>query len=120
MRHNVMSGSPDTEWTRIMMTSTSLMRSTFAFWTLMAETQVVMTLRILGMAGVIPVRADENARMVSEKGPAFARAIMAGSAAALRGASPDRVAMAAMRPLGRKTRANVKRLTKSSIGGSIR
>ncbi len=94
------------------MMTTSFLRSTMAFWTLMAETQTVMTLRIMGMAGLWPVHPDENERMVSEKGPAFARAMVAGSLAAMRGASPDRVAMAAMRPLGRKTRANVKRLTR--------
>jgi hypothetical protein len=94
------------------MMTTNFLRSTMAFWALMAETQTVMALRLMGIAGLWPVHSDENERMVAEKGPAFARAMLAGSMAAMRGASPDRVAIAAMRPLGRKTRANVKRLTR--------
>jgi len=91
----------------------NIMRSTFAFWTLMAEANTVVALRVLGMAGVLPADGAENERMFAEKGPAFAAAMIAGSRAAMKGQSLDRVALATMRPLGRKTRANVKRLSTS-------
>jgi len=41
---------------------------------LMIDTQAVMTLRLLGMAGALPQTRGENARMVNEKGPAMAKA----------------------------------------------
>lgn len=90
----------------------NLMRTSLAFWTLIAEANTVITLRVLGMAGILPAHHTENERMAAEKGPTFAAAMVAGTRAAMSGHSVDRVALAAMRPLRRKTRANVKRLSK--------
>ncbi len=86
--------------------------SLFAFWTMMAEAQTVIALRTMGMVGVLPAAARENHTMIAEKGPAFAKAAIAASTAALAGKSPDEIVHAAIRPIGRQTRANVKRLTK--------
>jgi len=71
-----------------------------------------MALTLLGMAGVLPADRVENGRMIADKGPAFSAAMMAGGRAAKKGQTPDRVALAMVRPLGRKTHANVKRLSK--------
>lgn len=90
----------------------NLMRSTFAFWTLIAEANTVISLRVLGIAGILPAHHTENKRMAAEKAPAFAEAMVAGARAAMQGQSPERVALATMRPLRRRTRANVKRLSK--------
>jgi hypothetical protein len=87
-------------------------KSTLAFWTMMTQAQTVIAIRMLGMAGVLPAHARENHTMLVEKGPAFAEAAIAAGAAVLAGKSPDEIAQAAIRPIGRRTRANVKRLTK--------
>ncbi|MGR3485777.1 MAG: antifreeze protein [Paracoccaceae bacterium] len=82
----------------------------FALWRLGAEAQTVIGLRMLGMAGLWPVTASENARMISEKGPAFVAAWGKATQAALAGKRPDQIALAAARPLRRRTGANAKRL----------
>ena len=82
------------------------------FVTLMLETQAVMTLRILGMAGALPQRQGENTRMFEEKGPAMFSAYTAATKAAMAGQSPDRIFEAAMKPVSKKVRANRKRLMK--------
>lgn len=87
-------------------------RSTFALWRVMAEAQVVIGLRVLGMWGVLPASKRETHTMSAEKAPAFARAALAAGTAAAQGKSPDAVLQAAIRPIRRRTSANVKRLTK--------
>jgi len=79
---------------------------------LMLETQTVMALRIMGMSGTIPAQRGENARMVTEKGPALIKAYAAGAKAVMAGKQPDQIFSAAMAPLSRKVRANRKRLMK--------
>ena len=87
-------------------------RSAFALWRVMAEAQMVISLRVMGMWGVLPASRRENHSMTAEKAPAFAKAAMAAGTAAALGKSPDDVLQAAIRPLRRRTSANVKRLTK--------
>jgi hypothetical protein len=77
---------------------------------LVLETQAVMTMRLLGMAGAWSVLPSENNRMVSEKAPAFASAAQAATRAAMAGAPPLAVADAWARPLRRRTGANARRL----------
>ena len=89
-----------------------MMELGWAWSRLMAETQTVMTLRLMGMAGVWPVAPGENNRMIFEKAPAFARAQLAMTRAALSGARPDQIIAAGLKPLGRKTGANSRRLLK--------
>ena len=91
-------------------------RSTLAFWSMMAEAQTVIALRTLGMMGVLPASPRENHTMMAEKGPAFAESAMAAGAAAMAGKTPDQIAQAAIRPIARRTGANVKRLTKPKRG----
>ncbi|MBW4961320.1 antifreeze protein [Sulfitobacter sp. CW3] len=82
------------------------------FASLLFDTQAVMTLRILGMAGLLPHASGENSRMVKEKGPAMAQAYKSATKAAMAGGSPDQIMTAAMEPVSKKVRANRKRLTK--------
>lgn len=87
-------------------------RTAFALWQVMAEAQTVISLRLLGMWGVLPASRRENHTMAAEKAPAFARAALAAGRAAAQGKSPDEVIQAAIRPVRRRTSSNVKRLTK--------
>lgn len=87
-------------------------RAGMAFWTMMAEAQAVVAIRTMGMMGVLPASPRESHAMVAEKGPAFAKAAMAAGVAAAQGKSPIQVAEAALKPIGRQTRANMRRLTK--------
>lgn len=52
---------------------------------MMAEAQMVIGFRLMGMAGGWPVLPSESARMVQEKGPAFVKAAGAATAAAMKG-----------------------------------
>ncbi len=89
-----------------------LMALNSQFTSLMLDTQAVMTLRMMGMAGALPHAKTENARMVDEKGPAMTQAFQAATKAAMAGKSPDQIMTAAMAPVSKKVRANRKRLTK--------
>ena len=64
------------------------------------------------MMGASPTNADENTKMVSEKGPAFAKAISALTSATLSGYRPDRIMAAGMEPLQREVSSNRARLEK--------
>ena len=77
---------------------------------LLAESQTVIGLRLLGMAGMWHVPKTENSRMVQEKVPAFAASAMAASYAAMNGRRPDQIMHAANHPLRRKTISNSRRL----------
>ncbi len=76
------------------------------------ETQLVMSMRLMGMAGLWSVVPSENDRMLSEKGPAFAEAVTAAAGAAMAGCRPDQIAVAWARPLRQRTRANARRLSR--------
>ncbi len=79
---------------------------------MLAEAQAVIAYRTLGMAGLWPVAPTETMRMTMEKAPAFATAQMAAWQAMVTGASPDRVVAAWLKPIGKETRANEKRLSR--------
>jgi hypothetical protein len=79
---------------------------------MMAEANMVITMRLMGMGGMWRVTPAENSRMVNEKtaaamasGQAMGQAIMAGK-------SPAKVALAAVQPVRSRTNANVTRLAK--------
>lgn len=74
------------------------------------EAQTVMTLRLLGLMGVLPARADENSRMMAEKVSAYGTSAQSSARAMVQGRPADEVAMAALRPIRRKTRSNAVRL----------
>ncbi len=88
-------------------------RTSAAFMTLAAEANTVIALRTLGMMGLWNTGKSENQRMVSEKTEAFTQSARAAASSMARGQRPDQIAMAAMKPLHRKTRPNVARLTKA-------
>ncbi len=74
------------------------------------ETQMVVTYRMLGLAGFWAVGKTENRRMIAEKAPAFLEASVAATQAAVRGERPDQVVGAWVKPLRRKTSQNARRL----------
>lgn len=75
-----------------------------------AEAQMVISMRLLGMAGMWNVSAGEDRRMVAEKPLAFTRAAMAAWSAAMTGKGPEQIMAASIRPVRRKTRSNARRL----------
>lgn len=79
---------------------------------LLAEAQVVIAMRVMGMAGLWSTSSQENQRMVSEKVYALSRAARDATAVALTGAGPEAAMAAAIKPLRQKTRSNARRLTK--------
>jgi hypothetical protein len=89
---------------------TALWRTNMAALSLAAEAQSVIT---LGMMGLWNTGPTENQRMISEKTDAFAKSARASAAALARGARPDQIALAALKPLRQKTRPNLARLTKA-------
>ena len=92
---------------------TDIWRTNLALLSLAAEAHTVITLRTLGMMGLWNTGANENQRMVSEKSDAFAKSARATTAAIARGARPDQIALAGIKPLRQKTRPNAARLTKA-------
>ena len=91
----------------------ALWRTNMALMTLAAEAQTVIALRTFGMMGLWNVGPSENKRMVAEKTDAFAKSAIATAGAIARGARPDQIALASIKPLRHKTRPNVARLTKA-------
>ncbi|WP_233155372.1 antifreeze protein [Sedimentitalea arenosa] len=79
---------------------------------MLAEAQMVIWMRTLGMMGGWSVPASENSRMVSEKVDAWTRAAMAAGTATMAGKSPLAVAATGLAPISRKTRSNARRLGK--------
>lgn len=82
-------------------------------WQLWAEASMVVSMRMMGMAGLWATSPSETLRMVTEKPAALGQSMIAGATAAGAGKRPDQIASAALRPLTRKTRANRRRLAKA-------
>ena len=76
------------------------------------EAQFIMTLRTAGMLGMLPHGKDENRLMVTEKTDACRESLSAAFRSAARGARADQILAAALKPYGRRTRANAKRLAR--------
>jgi hypothetical protein len=91
----------------------AIWKSGFDAWRMLAEAQTVIALRMMGMAGMWTLAEGETARMMTEKQQAFAQSAFDLTAAAMRGKPPEQILSAAVRPLGRKTRANARRLGRS-------
>lgn len=79
---------------------------------MLLEAQAVIALRLWGMAGGWPMGWQEHLRMVTEKAAAAGES----GAAMMRatGKGPGAVALAGVKPVRRRTRANVKRLTRAA------
>lgn len=84
---------------------------------MMIEAQRVIAMRLAGMSGTWTVSAKEDSRMVTEKQQAAVASGQAMIVAAARGGSPAVVALAGLKPVRAKTRANNNRLTKSGAKG---
>ncbi len=82
---------------------------------MLAEAQSVVAMRTMGMAGLWNVSPGENDRMIAEKMDAMRESGMAAAGAMMRGHSPVRVAMAAVKPVKRRTDANARRLAKRGM-----
>lgn len=89
-------------------------RATMQAAQIAAEAQTVIALRLSGMAGVWPMGEAEAACMVSEKLSAGAQAARAALRAGMAGGSLPAIALAAMKPVRRKTRANARRLVQEA------
>jgi hypothetical protein len=81
---------------------------------IVTESHTVIALRLSGMAGLWPMAGAENQRMISEKLTAATQATRAAMRAGAAGGSLSDIAMAAMKPVGRRTKANAKRLTQAA------
>lgn len=81
---------------------------------IMAESQTVIGLRMAGMAGLWPMGQAENSRMIHEKLAAATQSQQAALRSAMSGGSLPEIARAAMRPVGKRTKANVRRLAKNA------
>lgn len=93
--------------------------SPFDLWALwmqgaivVAEAQAVIAMRVWGMAGLWSVTPYEATRTWTEKPGAFVQSAGRATEAMLAGKRPDQVAKAALAPVRRKTRSNVRRLAK--------
>lgn len=78
------------------------------------EAQMVIALRTAGMLGVLRQDIAEPHRMVLEKADAATEAMHAALRAASRGEGAEKVMAAALRPYRRRTRANVRRLSRKA------
>lgn len=76
------------------------------------ESQMVIGMRLAGMAGLWNTRPDEVQRMYAEKPTAMLQSALAGARAMVSGDTPDAVVQAALKPISRRTRANARRLSK--------
>ncbi|MEI4485736.1 antifreeze protein [Frigidibacter sp. MR17.14] len=85
-------------------------------WRIGVESQAVIAMRTLGMIGLWSIRPQEMTRMVSEKPEAAFAAWQAASLAMMRGAGLEAVTRAALRPVGRRTGSNMRRLARMGPG----
>lgn len=79
---------------------------------MMAEAHRVIVMRVAGMAGVWNVIPSEHSRMVHEKSAIAVASATAMARAIASGASPATVALAGLKPVRAKTKANASRLAK--------
>jgi hypothetical protein len=99
--------------------SRNLMALSMRTGMMLGQANMVIAMRMMGMAGAWNVTPAENKRMVDEK---TAAAVASGTAmmkAALSGKDPVAVASAGLTPIARRTGANAKRLVKRGpkVGG---
>lgn len=79
-------------------------------WRLGVETNSVILLRMMGMAGIWNTPFDENWRMVAEKPKVFIKSGRDGMVAAMEGKDPAKVVNASIKHLNEATNENRKRL----------
>jgi hypothetical protein len=84
---------------------------------IMVESQMVIGMRLAGMAGLWPMAKSETDRMLAEKLSAGMDSAHAALRSGMEGGNISEMAMAAMQPVRAKTRANAKRLQRKVTGG---
>lgn len=99
-----------------MMTPTQMIDLSMKTGMMLMEAQMVIGMRMMGMAGLWRVHPSENARMSSEKVTAMNKVAIATSHAFMTGKSPALIAEAALKPVARTTKSNVKRLARRGPG----
>lgn len=83
---------------------------------MLAEANMVIFMRLWGLAGLWNVTPSEKHRMVSEKARAAQASAIAAGLALASGKSPAAVAHAALKPVRRRTKSNVRRLSRRGPG----
>lgn len=83
---------------------------------MLAEANMVIFMRLWGLAGLWQVAPSEKRRMVSEKVTAAQASAVAAGLALASGKSPAAVAEAALKPVRRRTKSNVRRLARRGPG----
>lgn len=91
-------------------TPNQAMQITVDTGTMLAEAQMVVAMRLFGMAGLWNTAPEEPLRMVQEKVEAVAESAASTLHALLSGQGSAAVAMAALNPVSKRTRANMQRL----------
>ncbi len=99
-----------------MMTPAQMISLSLKTGIMLAEAQMVIGMRMMGMMGLWRVTRSENARMSSEKVSALGQSALAVSQAIMTGKSPAAVAEVALKPIRRRTSSNVKRLARRGPG----
>ncbi len=99
-----------------LLTPAEIMRLSTKTGMMLVEAQMVIGMRMMGMMGLWRASPSENVRMSAEKLSAASEAAMASSRAMLTGKSPALIAEAALKPIRRRTSANVKRLARRGPG----
>lgn len=79
---------------------------------MLMEAQMVIAMRLWGMAGLWNTAPGEMSRMVVEKQRAAVSSAMAAGRAVASGQGAGGVALAALKPVRRRTRSNAARLTR--------
>jgi hypothetical protein len=93
-------------------TPAQMLQLSFRFGFMMAEAQMVIGLRLLGMAGMWNTAPSEASRMVTEKLVTSGETTVAAAKAILQGKNPAKVADLALKPIRRRTSANASRLVR--------
>ena len=99
-----------------MMTPAQMISLSLKTGFMLAEAQMVIGMRMLGMMGMWRVTPSETTRMSSEKLAAASQSAVAASTAMLTGKPPALIAEAALKPIARRTKQNVKRLAARGPG----
>lgn len=99
-----------------MMTPAQMINLSMKTGMMLMEAQMVIGMRMMGMAGLWRVHPSENAMMSSEKVSAVSQSAIATSQAIMTGKSPAFIAEAALKPISRRTKSNVKRLAARGPG----
>ena len=99
-----------------MMTPAQMISLSMKTGMMLMEAQMVIAMRMMGMAGLWRVHPSENAMMSSEKVSALGQSAIATSQAIMTGKSPAFIANAALKPIARRTKSNVKRLAARGPG----